>query len=436
LADDSSEKPVGWKRALGHALGLSLLFMVVYGGASWVTSLRSDVGIWYYAWERYIPFWPIMIIPYMSIDLFFFAAPFICSDRRELSLLSKRIALGIVVAGICFLVYPLQLAVERPKLDGWLGVIWNNFIGMDRPYNLLPSLHITLRTILANTYARHTRGLLRVASNIWFSLIGFSTLLVHQHHIVDVIGGFILATACFYLVTGAPLRMPMVRNSRVGWHYAGLGACLSILCWLTWPWGAILVWPITAVAIVTLGYFHAGPGVFRKTYGRLPFSAKLILAPVLAGQYASWLYYKRQCRAWDEIVPGVWIGRWLSDVEAREAVAAGVTAVLDLSDAFSEARPFTELNYLHLPVLDLTAPTPAQLAEAAAFIDSHAARGIVYVHCKIGYSRSASAMAAWLLATKKVSSVDDAISLLRAKRPTIVIRSEIRDALDAFQKAV
>ena len=64
-------------------------------------------------------------------------------------------------------------------------------------------------------------------------------------------------------------------------------------------------------------------------------------------------------RAWDEIVPGVWIGRWLSDAEARAAVESGVTAVLDLSDAFSEARSFTELNYLHLPVLDLTAPTPA-----------------------------------------------------------------------------
>ena len=28
----------------------------------------------------YIPFVPLMIIPYMSIDLFFAAAPFICSD--------------------------------------------------------------------------------------------------------------------------------------------------------------------------------------------------------------------------------------------------------------------------------------------------------------------------------------------------------------------
>ena len=421
-----------WRQALAHAVALSLLFMVVYGGASWITSLRSDVGTWRYPWERFIPFVPLMIIPYMSIDLLFGAAPFLCSNQQELWQLSKRITLGIVVAGCCFLIYPLKLAVERPTLDGWLGVLWNWFIGMDRPYNLLPSLHIVLRTILADTYARHTRGVLRVMSSVWFSLIGFSTLLMHQHHVVDVIGGFILAAACFFLINDVSLRLPMVRNSRIGWQYAALGVCLAVLCWLMWPWGAILIWPVVAVAIVTVGYFHSGPGIFRKTYGRLPFSARLILAPVLAGQYVSWFYYKRQCRAWDEIVPGVWIGRKLSDVEAREAVRAGVTAVLDLSDAFSEARPFIELNYRHLPVLDLTAPTPIQLAEAAVFIDAQSTPGIVYVHCKIGYSRSAAVVAAWLLSSGKASTVDEAVALLRANRPTIVIRPEIRAALDSF----
>jgi membrane-associated phospholipid phosphatase len=435
LSSYSPEKPVSWRQALAQALALSILFMVVYGGASWITSLRSDVGTWYYAWEKYIPFVPIFIIPYMSIDLLFFAAPFLCSDQRELWLLSKRITLGIVLAGCCFLIYPLKLAVDRPTLDGWLGIVWNWFIGMDRPFNLLPSLHITLRTILAATYARHTRGALRVVSSVWFSLIGFSTLLVHQHHIVDVIGGFILATACFYLVSDSPLRLPMVRNSRIGWQHAALGLCLIALAYVIWPWGWILVWPIVAVAIVTLGYFHAGPGIFRKTYGRLPFSAKVVLAPVLAGQYVSWLYYKRQCRAWDEVAPGVWIGRWLSDAEARDAVNAGVTAVLDLSDAFSEARPFVEREYCHLPVLDLTAPTQSQLAKATTFIEANAARGIVYVHCKIGYSRSAAVVAAWMLQTGRAATVDDAIAQLREKRPSIVIRPEIRVALDNWHSA-
>jgi hypothetical protein len=158
----------------------------------------------------------------------------------------------------------------------------------------------------------------------------------------------------------------------------------------------------------------------------------VILAPVLLGQYVSWLHYKRQCRAWDEIVPGVWIGRWLSDAEALGAVAGGVTAVLDLSDAFSEAGPFIDLKYCHLPVLDLTAPTSSQLADAVRFINANAADGIVYVHCKIGYSRSASVVAAWLLHTGRAVNVDDAVAILRSKRPSIVIRPEIRAALGNF----
>ena len=233
----SPENPVSWRRAFAHAVGLSILFGVVYGGASYFTSLRTDVGTWRYDWEKYIPFVPIFIIPYMSIDALFFAAPFLCSDRRELSLLSRRIALGVIVAGLCFLIYPLQLAEERPAMEGWLGIVWSWFIGLDRPFNLLPSLHITLRTLLAPTYARHTRGALQIILSVWFSLIGFSTLLMHQHHVVDVIGGFILATACFYLVNDAPMRLPMVRNSRIGWQYAALGLAMAVLCYLTWPWG-------------------------------------------------------------------------------------------------------------------------------------------------------------------------------------------------------
>ena len=69
----------------------------------------------------------------------------------------------------------------------------------DQPYNLFPSLHITFRTILAHLYAKHTKGVVRWASHMWFILIGFSTLLTYQHHIVDIVGGFVLAAICFYL---------------------------------------------------------------------------------------------------------------------------------------------------------------------------------------------------------------------------------------------
>src|ERR1043165_4939762 len=84
-------------KALVVSAGLSVLFLVVYGGCNWVTAHRADVGTLYFEWERNIPFVPFFILPYMSIDLFFMVAPFLCRTDRELSILAKRIATAIIV---------------------------------------------------------------------------------------------------------------------------------------------------------------------------------------------------------------------------------------------------------------------------------------------------------------------------------------------------
>jgi hypothetical protein len=146
-------------------------------------------------------------------------------------------------------------------------------------------------------------------------------------------------------------------------------------------------------------------------------------------------YYARQCRKWDEIVPGVLIGRKLNHREAQAAICAGVTAVLDLTAEFSEAAPFLKIAYLNVPVLDLTAPTQGQLKRMADFVSAHAAAGKVYVHCKIGYSRSAAAVGAYLLQSGKAGNVTDALAQLRRARPAIVIREEIVSALTLFSAA-
>ena len=414
------------------SLVLSLLFLVVYGSCNWITAQRTDVGTWYFAWERHIPFVPLMIVPYMSIDLFFVAAPFLCENGQELQTFARRIGFAIIVAGVCFLVLPLRFAFERPVATGWLGSIFDMFRNFDQPYNLFPSLHITLRTVLADLYARHSRGSVYVLLQVWFSLIGFSTVLTYQHHLIDILGGFVLAAICFYLFREIPIRLPVMPNPRIGAYY-GLGAVLSLgLAVMTWPWGSGLLWPGVALSILTTAYYGAGPGIFRKQAGRLPLSTWVLLGPVLLGQYLSLQYYRRQCRPWDAVVPGVLIGRKLSDAEAQEAVCQGVTAVLDLTGEFSEATPFLTTTYRNLPVLDLTAPTTEQLREAACFIAEQAAHGTVYVHCKIGYSRSAAAVGAYLLASGQAATATDVVEHLRQVRPAIIVRPEVWDALQTF----
>lgn len=429
-------------RAATTAVLLSVLFVAVYGGTNWFTAQRPDgeVKAWYFPRElQLIPFVPWLVVPYMSIDLFFSLAPFLCRDQRELRAFRQRVVFTIAVAAVFFLLMPLKLQwPERPRVGGWFGSFVEQSLTapyvLEYPHNLFPAMHIALCLILADIYGRHTRGVVRALLFGWFALIALATVFTWQHHIVDVAGGAVLGAFAFYLVRESPLKLPLVRNGRIGGYYAVGAASLLALAPVAWPWGAFLLWPAAGLGMVAAGYFALGPGVYRKTDGLLPLSSRFVLAPVLIGQYLSLAYYRRRCRAWDPVAPGVLIGRTLSEAEAAAAVNQGVTAALDLTAEFSEAAAFRKIRYHQLPILDLTAPTQGQLQAAAAVIAREAARGTVYVHCKIGYSRSAAVVGAYLLASHELATAEEAIDRLRKARPSIVVRPEAVAALRAFAR--
>jgi predicted protein tyrosine phosphatase/membrane-associated phospholipid phosphatase len=422
------------RKAAITSAGLSLLFMVVYGSTNYITSLRHHVGSFYFSWEHDIPFVPLFIIPYMSIDLFFVGAPFICRDDVERRVVARRIAASILIAGACFLAFPLTFAWPRPTVAGWLGATFNFLYGFDRQYNQCPSLHMALRTILALAYVRRFGGATGWGLRVWFSLIGLSTLLTYQHHLIDILGGYALGTLSVYMFGDRPLRLPVQANVRVGLYYLAGCAGLAAMAVAIGGWAWLAAWPAVSLLLVSLAYFHLGPGIFRKSDGKLAFSAKLMLWPVLLGQRLSLLHYSRQCDAWHPLLPRLWIGRKLTDAEARRAAEHGVVAVVDLTGEMSEAASFLALAYLHLPTMDLTAPLPEQIERAIDFIREHSERGIVYVHCKAGYSRTAVIAGTYLLATGCATDADQAVAALRAARPAMVIRPEALDAIRCYER--
>jgi hypothetical protein len=428
----TSPPPMRLKAFITSA-GLSILFLIIYGSCNWITSQRSDVGTLYFAWERAIPFVPFFILPYMSIDLFFVAAPFLCRTDHELRAFSRRVIAAILIAGICFLLFPLRFAFPRLHANGWIGALFDWFRGMDAPYNLVPSLHAAFWMFLVQIYTRHTRGFVRGVVMFWLALIGLSPVLIYQHHVIDIITGFALAGYCFYVFRESSEKPPVMANYRIGFYYFAGALLMLTVAVISWPRAALLLWPGVALGIVGTAYFGVGPIIFRKTTGQLPWSTRFVLGPCLLGQYLSLLYYRRQCRPWDKITPRVWIGCKLRDREADAAIRAGVTAVLDLSAEFSEARPFRTIIYTNIPILDLTAPSPEQLSEMALFIVEQSQAGIVYLHCKIGYSRSAGAAAAYLIMSGEADDVEEALAMLRKARPSIVIRPEVISALSEFE---
>jgi hypothetical protein len=288
--------------------------------------------------------------------------------------------------------------------------------------------------LLADLYARKLRGVFRVAAMMWFVLIGLSPLFTYQHHFIDIVGGFVLAGYCFYLFRESSTAFRVVTNRRMALFYF-VGATIVLVLGLAfWPWGALLLWPTIALGLAASAYLGLGPIIFRKVNGRLPWSTRFVLGPCLLGQYFSLLYYRRRSRSWDEVTGRVWIGGKLSRGEAHKALQSGVTSVLDLTAEFSETEAFRGMVYRNIPVLDLTAPTQDQLTEMGEFIGKQARQGVVYVHCKIGYSRSAAAVAAYLIMSGRVAGAEEALTIVRRKRPSIVIRPEIVSALSKFER--
>lgn len=420
-----------WKALRASAL-LSALFLLVYGATNYLAAARESVGSCVCGWEKHIPFVPWFVIPYMSIDLFFVAAPFLCRTDRELRTFTKRIAFAIVVSGLFFLFLPLRFAFERPPVAGWLGVLFDGFRALDQPFNQCPSLHVSLSILLAAVYCRRTKGIVRFTVAVWFALILLSPVLTYQHHVVDVAGGLALSVLCVFLFPGRVPKLMVLPNPRVGWYYIAGALLCAAACLVFRPWSWIMLWPAVALGVMAAAYFGAGPGIYRKRRGRLPLTTRLVLWPVLAGQWLSWQYYTRRCNPWDEVTDRVWIGRVLTEGEARRARESGVGAVLDLTGEFSERDAFLSARYRQEPVLDLTAPSLEVLDRAVEFVTRNSRMGVVYVHCKIGFSRSAAAIGAFLIHAEIARDADHAMSVLRTARPGIVIRREAAEAIRLY----
>ncbi len=97
----------------------------------------------------------------------------------------------------------------------------------------------------------------------------------------------------------------------------------------------------------------------------------------------------------------------------------GVSSVLTLTESPLPAEWFDGMNIRlrHLPMKDHELPTVGVLDEAATYIDEEVKSGrTILVHCLAGKGRTGSALAAYLMKTKGISS-KEAIELLREMRP-------------------
>ena len=180
------------KHYLKLTLLLTIQFVVIYGGANWISTYRNDIHHIYFGWERSIPLVPSMAWVYASIFPLMLMPPFYL-DEGQLNRLAKQMALAMAFAGAVFLLYPgtvgYDLAASPSRAIGFIRTI-------DLPYNTFPSLHVALSAIvmLHLRPAMGTRGRALLAT--WFIALVASVILTHQHHFADVLGAGLLVWFC------------------------------------------------------------------------------------------------------------------------------------------------------------------------------------------------------------------------------------------------
>jgi hypothetical protein len=133
---------------------------------------RGDVPTLMFEWEIHMPFVRELVVPYWSLDLFFCGAFFLCGSKRGAESAHEaphrrhhrqRIVLPAVSA---------EARLPRPEPDGWTAPLFHALYFNDLPYNLAPSLHISLRSLVWVFYGAHLTGWVRTAVKVWFILIG------------------------------------------------------------------------------------------------------------------------------------------------------------------------------------------------------------------------------------------------------------------------
>jgi Dual specificity phosphatase, catalytic domain len=196
----------------------------------------------------------------------------------------------------------------------------------------------------------------------------------------------------------APADSPLRRYTIFG----VLALACGYLAWrdqnLLWAWLGV------SFLAVLVAYAGVGPQLFSKRRnGTIALWAVVLWLPYFLLTWGIW-YLGRLVRRRvhsHEIVPGLWLGAWPDTIRK---LPPNTTLIVDLTAEFF--RRIHNTNYLCLPTLDADSPTLEALNIAVAAIQ--ASPGPIYVHCAAGHGRSATVVAAVLIARGLAQDLDDA----------------------------
>ncbi|QHQ18730.1 hypothetical protein GMW39_06820 [Pectobacterium parmentieri] len=419
-----------FQQGIGWLLLLAPFFFLTYGQVNQFTAERDNIGSLVFEWERHIPFVPLTIIPYWSLDLLYGLSLFVCTTLNEQRRLVCKLVLASLIACIGFLLFPLQFTFTRPELTGLAGWLFGQLEQFDLPYNQSPSLHIILCWLLWLHFHRHLKGKWQTLNGGWFLLIAVSVLTTWQHHFIDVITGLAVGMVIDWVtpdqvqwrwrIASGKRRILAVR------YLCGALACLAGTFFTLWLW-----WPTLALLIVALAYGALGVEALQKDrIGRLTPAALWLLFPWRTGMMLSMRYYTSHLPAVSPLVDGLFLGTYPRTPLEQQAV-------LDLTSEFPRSRASRGVAYSSVPMLDLVNPDGDTLCQAVDTLEKlRIKHGSVLVHCALGLSRSALVVTAWLLQYYPELTLPQAVEQVRKARHQVIFTPEHMELLERWKTKV
>jgi membrane-associated phospholipid phosphatase len=168
---------------------ITLVFIAVYPTINWFTETRAHRYQLYLPFELEISLVPAFIWAYISMYALFLM-PLLMVSAERMNALGKQLVAGTIICGVVFLVLPADLGFTREvPSEALYASTFSALFGVDKPHNLMPSLHVVFSCLILFMCRDGANMVLRVLLFVWVVLIVASTVLVHQHHLIDALTG-------------------------------------------------------------------------------------------------------------------------------------------------------------------------------------------------------------------------------------------------------
>lgn len=167
--------------------------------------------------DNLIPFVPVMIWPYLSFLILLFGSFFLIQTPRLFHNITWGLVTASFLASIVYTTFPTEY--PREVLHSWDGLSELAIYIMHRidpPTNNFPSLHVTFSWLIAIFLKKDWDDELGTFFIWWAILISCSVVLVKQHFVMDVLGGYMLARMTRYIVLLANRIYDKVQDKKYG----------------------------------------------------------------------------------------------------------------------------------------------------------------------------------------------------------------------------